>query len=370
MIRAEESVDVSAPRLVEAEAVSATATETTILNAVGHANACDVWLRTPTAWEPLVVLRLYGRLNDVRVLLKTVRLSEAHRTTASGVIHALALSVRGRPVTAFELTVQSTGATVTGGILMLQVWSAPGAAAVTGGAPSATQQAGEERTVAHLALLADTTPVLAQGDATGRPIVVGAGASGAPAGGVFSVQGAGSGGVLANRAVRGGGAMFSFVSPSVSKPSVATAGATTWLMMLRSTTKRIEVQRIIVSYHGLAAANAADGRIIICRSPNAPTGSSTNVTCQPFDAADTASETALIPGTGGTALALTGGLDLISVAVRCDMRDSFVYDADAWGKPIVLRSSPQETLGIRFIVDTVASGQTFGLHATVIFIEI
>ncbi len=370
MIRSEELVDVSAPRLVEAEAVALpSTTETTVLSAVGHASACDVWFKVPTAWESVVTLRLYGRLADARVLLKTVRIDESHRSTAGGVVSGIAISVRGRPVTAFELTAQATTTTLTGGIFMFQVWSANDAPLITGGITSAAQQATEERIVAHLAVRNGTAPVLASGDASGRTLVAGAGTAGAPAGGVLSIQGGGAGGVVTNRAVRGGGVMYSVVSPTVVKPSVA-AVATTWLMTLRSNAaKRVEVQRIIVTYHGLAAASAADGRIIICRSANAPTGGAA-ATPQAFDAADGSASSAALTFSAVTALALTGQVDLVSLGVRCDTRDRFVYDADAWGKPLVLRPSPLETLGIRFVVDTVAAGQTFGLHVTLIFIEV
>jgi hypothetical protein len=126
MLRGEELIQLSTPRLVETEAAVtlSTTAETTVLTAVGHASACDVWFKLPTAWESVVTLRLYARVADARVLLKTVRVDESHRSSAGGFVSGTAISVRGRPVTAFELTAQSSSAGVSNGQFMLNMWQA------------------------------------------------------------------------------------------------------------------------------------------------------------------------------------------------------------------------------------------------------
>jgi len=404
MLRGEELIDLSVPRLVETETAVTlgTTVETTVLTAIGHASACDVWFKLPTAWETVVTLRLYARVADARVLLKTVRIDESHRSTAGGFVSGTAISVRGRPVTSFELTAQSSTANVTNGQFMMNLWHSSEPPLVVGGITSAASQAAEERTVAHLAVRNGTTPVLAAGDASGRSLIAGPGVGGTPSGGVLTVQGHGAGGAITaiqgtagaaaarwpvylsdgtnpqgtttnplnSKAVRGGGAMYGLVSPAVVKVSLAAVG-TAWLMTVRSVSpKRIEAQRIIVTYHGVAAGANADGRIIICRATadgSGPPPSPTKIV--KFDSGDAASLATARLFSAATPLTLAAPLDLISLAVRGDMKDTFTFDADAWGKPIVLPAAG-ETLGIRFVVDTVVTAQFFWVSACVHWIEI
>ncbi len=340
MLRAEEMVQIDAPRMIEGSTTLPDNAERTAVTHVGNVNACDLWFRVPTAWESQVTLRVYARVKDARVLIKTVRVNEAQRTTAAGFVSGLGMSLRGLPVTGLEVTAQAPDVVTGTGTFSLSVWSSEAAPALVGGVPTSAAEASNAQTVAHLALRSGTTPVFGAGDALGRAVV---------------------------KAARDG-VMYSVVSPSTVKPSVAAVG-THWLMTLRSAAKRVEVQRIIVSYHGLSAAAAADGRLIVCRSTTAPTnGNSVAVTPRPFDSADTGATATC--RAYGTTLSVGGTLlELLSVSLRCDMKDQFIYDADAFGKPLVLLSSG-ETLAVRFIVDTTVAAQTFGLHVAITFIEV
>ena len=355
MIRSEELVDLSVPRLFESDPITpGTGVETVVASALGAFNACDAWFRVPSGWSSDLILRVYARLNDARVLLKEVDLADTHRTLASGFLSGIAISVRGRPVTGYEFAVQPRTALSATGRFMLQAWAGSDGPRVLGGVTTATQPAAEESLIA---VKSGGLPVLVAGDSSGRLLVAGAGTAGNPQGGLLSVQGSAA-----------AGPTYAIASPVTVKPSVATANTTTNIMTLRSSsTKRVEIRRIILSYHGVAAAAAADGRIQVLRTSNAPTGGNA-LTPIRFDSGQAAAAAAALV-VNPTAITLAATEMLLSVAVRCDSKDRLILRPDALGQPIALRTT-QETLLIRFTNDTVAASQTFGIHATVHFIEI
>ena len=113
------------PTVVDAESVAlSVGEETLVASAVQIASCCDVWFRVPSTWSN-VVLRLYGRVGAARALLRQVTLANAPSLVEAGMTTGIALTIRGRPVTAFELTCQSPELAVTDGALYLSVWHSP-----------------------------------------------------------------------------------------------------------------------------------------------------------------------------------------------------------------------------------------------------
>ncbi|MFO0612368.1 MAG: hypothetical protein U0414_07265 [Polyangiaceae bacterium] len=348
----------SVPQIFESDLVTPPPqVETVVAVAVGTFNACDAWFRIPsTGWATTTTFRFYARLNDARVLLKEVDLGDVHKTTdaLTSTVSGIVVSVRGRPVTGFELSVLARTALTGAGRFTLQAWTGADNPRVIGAGSVASQPAAEESLVA---VRSGSVPVHVAGDSAGRILVAGAGVASAPSGGVMTVQGPWA-----------AGPTYAIATPATVKPSLATASTTTNLLTLRSSaTKRVEIRRILLSYNGVAAAAAADGRIQVMRTASAPTGGNA-VTPVSFDGSQSAATaTALAPNP--TAIVLSPTEVLLSLTVRCDDKDKLVLEPDVLGQPIVLRTS-QETLCIRFTNDVAVASQTFSLQATVHFVEI
>jgi hypothetical protein len=114
-------------RLHDSGAIGLTSdAETTVLETVGEVSSADVWFVTPVAWPEQVIVRLYARLGAMRVLLGTLLLRDARGLEDGGNVSGLALSVRGRPCTGFELTLQRLpgGPSLENGRFVLQVGGA------------------------------------------------------------------------------------------------------------------------------------------------------------------------------------------------------------------------------------------------------
>lgn len=125
---------IESPQVVDAEDISLdVGAETLVASAVQSASCCDVWFRVPSSSWNNVVLRLYGRIGAARALLRQVTLDRAPATTDAGMSTGIAISVRGRPVTAFELTCQSQELPVSSGAFYLSVWHAPADLQSSGG---------------------------------------------------------------------------------------------------------------------------------------------------------------------------------------------------------------------------------------------
>lgn len=367
MIRGEELVDLSVPRLFESAGLSSTdlppLTETKVLTVVTAAAACDLWFKFPASWPSDLIFRLYGRVSDARVLLKYVELNDVHRTTSAGDVAGIAASLRGVPVTSLEVTLEGRTSipAATSGRVMLHVWSAADQPSVGGGVSSGgTQQLSAEHRL--IALRSGSTPVLAAGDSTGRALVAGAGTAGVPAGGVVSVQPAGI-----------GSPAYAVSTQFTVKPSIASVGTTNIITLRSGTTKRVELRRILLSYHGVAAAAGADGRIQALISP-ADHSVGTSVTPLRFNGSSSSAAATARVGAASTGLtpitwAPTGTELIFSLTVRCDSKDTLILEPDSWAQPWVLRTS-QETFGIRFTNDSIVASQTFAIAATIHFIEI
>jgi hypothetical protein len=131
--------DSTLPVVVESGPIAfAGTTEVVVATGSGSFSCCDVWLNVPATWLPSVTVRLYARLGVARVLLSQVSLSMAPLTSEGGAgasaYSGIAVSVRGRPASAFELSVQASELPLTtGGQFWLQLWDAPVEPSVVGG---------------------------------------------------------------------------------------------------------------------------------------------------------------------------------------------------------------------------------------------
>lgn len=131
------AADLGLPLTVESEAITLGGTsEVVVASEAGTYSCADVWFNVASSWIPRVTVRLYARLGASRVLVRQVTLSAAPTTTGGdGSLSGIAISLRGRPCTAFEVTCQATaGAVLTGGLFYLQAWHSHAEPSTSGGA--------------------------------------------------------------------------------------------------------------------------------------------------------------------------------------------------------------------------------------------
>lgn len=125
------------PVTVEWGPASLTAgTEVLVASEAGPYSCADVWCNVPLSWVDRVTARLYARLGAARILLRQVPLRKV-QLAANGATHlsGLAVSIRGRPCSAFELTLEaSTGDILQDGTFYLQVWHSATEPSSAGGA--------------------------------------------------------------------------------------------------------------------------------------------------------------------------------------------------------------------------------------------
>jgi hypothetical protein len=316
MLRPEANPNFSLPRLSEVDTPAiALNTETTVASLVGHASACDVWFRVPSAWETaLVVFRLYARVNDARVLIQTASINEVVRTTAAGVVSGLALSTRGFPVTAYEVTVQpvSVALTATTGAIKALTWTSEEVIRVPGVRPASFTR----------------SPYL--------------------------------------------------VTP-VAQTAVAlnaAAGTLTSLLAITSGARDVLIRRVSASFAGASAGAAADGRLQVLvfpsPAPSAPTPSGTVVAATRLsfdDPLPTAQVRGFVVGTAINNVPASPSL-LAAFVVRGDSKDSFTLDLDSTDSPIILRRGLADTLLIRFWLTTVATSGTLPILPSVLIAEV
>lgn len=316
MLRPDANPNFSLPRLVELDTPAiALNTETTVATLVGHASACDVWFRVPGAWETsLVVFRLYARVNDARVLIQTASINEVVRNTAAGIVSGLALSARGFPVTAFEVTVQpvSVALTAATGAIKAMTWATEEVVRVPNVRPASFTR----------------TPYLV------TPVAQTA--------------------VALNAAV----------------------GTLTNLLTITSGARDVLVRRVAASFAGLAAGAAAEGRVQILMFPSpAPTTPAVNsavVAATPLSFDDPAVSAQVRGFSGATAfnnIPATPSL-LGAFVVRGDSRDNFTLDLESSETPLILRRGRSDTLLIRFWLTTAATSGTLPILPSVLISEV
>lgn len=303
-----ELIDLGRPRIFESDPITPTATETTILVASGGYSACDVSFFLPASWKPPVgvTLRLYQIVGQARILLRSVAIGEVPLTdsptaTTSGV----AFQVRGRPSTMFELTlVQTGGSGVSGGRFYMSVWN--------------------------------------------------------------DVAGPTSGDALGSLNVRGVRDELAYSAATGVVQSTTPAGSTGALASLfklnSGLQRRIEIQRIVVSYFG---GNTTATQFISLRGARIstnPTGNGAGASHEPSDPNSTG-----LFRSGGTA---TGTADMLSLVVKGDDRNYFEWRANDWGKPIVLRAGSTEGFEVRWVVGGVALSTAMSLSCSFHWVEI
>lgn len=160
------------PAVVESMPVSLGSTaEVLVASEVGAFSACDVHFNVPAAWEERVTVRVYARLGASRVLMRQVALERVGATPGSGgTVSGLAVSVRGRPCSGFEVTVQATaGDALEDGRFYLQVWHSAVEPSTSGGGP-VPEVATAVPMVAATLLAVDSTGALREvrADSAGR----------------------------------------------------------------------------------------------------------------------------------------------------------------------------------------------------------
>jgi hypothetical protein len=316
MLRPEANPNFSLPRLVDLDTPAiAQNVETTVATLVGHASACDVWFRVPGAWETsLVVFRLYARVNDARVLVQTASINEVVRNTTAGIVSGMALSARGFPVTAFEVTVQPVSAALTAatGAIKAMTWAAEPIVPVPRVRPASFTR----------------TPYL--------------------------------------------------VTPVAQTAVALNAAANTLtnLLTITSGARDVLVQRVSVSFGGAAGGAAADGRLQVLMfpspAPSTPTVSNTVVAATPLsldDPAPTAQVRGVVAGSPFNNIPASPSL-LAAFFVRGDSRDHFTLDLESTETPIILRRGRADTLLLRFWLTTVATSGTLPILPSVLISEV
>ncbi len=449
----------SQPRLVESAAIGLPdETERVALQHVGQASACDVWFSVPPDWE-FVLLKLYGKLGSLRVLLHSVAIRDAGGITLAGRLSGIALSLRGRPCASFELTAQrGPGDPLTDGRFVAQFWSDQQLPSVAGGAPFGEIGFTPTTGGADIALVAgkatdsgdpsdrfkllrvDSSGALhvvapdpldvtlagtlavegtgTSGTPTGRILTVqgpnagvlavsatGTGTAGSPAGGVLTVQGpsggtlqvAGggssgspSGGVLSVQGVSGGTGISveqglgtgdsantwvvqlsdgdTFHSDSyplpvkVRRPLVAYSASTGIVTgpttvstavslgyLWRSASLKVEIVRILVSWQpGSATAGELSIRGARITAQHAsPMG--TTPTPERHDIGD--GSAGAVFRAAPTGAPTRSSTDMFVVTTRWNQSDRYEWNAESFGKPIVLRAGQSEGFEVRAFAD-------------------
>ena len=316
-----------------------------VVSAVGPFSCCDVWFSQPDRSGHRFWINVYGRVGDLRVLLVSVKATELTLSTDGSREGALAAAVRGRPCTAFEIEC-ATEEGIAGVNVFVQAWHADVAMDVTGidrtvvarqGSPAAQSDrwpvylstGTAERGLVNTPLFTRLSDGTAALGSVANPIITTAATSRA----TYSVA--------SDRALALG----------------AAAGTTTILGALwmgASPTKRIEVQRIEISFWGASTSGAA--RVRLQRIISQPS-SGTSLTAQNHDTSDAAASATF--KVLSTALAMT--TDILMFVVKPDAKDVWVWTAAEAGKPMVLLNN--QGLEIRAVTDTaMASAMTFGIN--------
>lgn len=123
------------PVMSEAKALSLDSSEEAlILSEIGSFSACDVWMHVTPDWLERVILRVYARVGRARVLMRSVQLSSVPATEDGDFRAGIAVSLRGFPCRAFEVTVQpDSSAPLEDGSFHLQAWHAGGSVSASAG---------------------------------------------------------------------------------------------------------------------------------------------------------------------------------------------------------------------------------------------
>jgi hypothetical protein len=364
----------------EVLALSTTDTEETLVASVaGEFGSCDVWFSGPSDWlaaSPAVIVRLYARHGTARLMVGQANLMDAqHTEDRNGVSSAWAFSARGVESNGFEVTCQRTsgGDRLTGGQFFLRAKAGSAtpsllAAGGLAGLRSVTvsnvvqvQPAGPLTVVQSQPSALSATVVQSSSSALQATAAQGAAAAAANRWPVYLSDGTAALGTTTNPfyvgRIRDASPTFAATTGLVGTGGTVAVKSLAYLW--RSTSKRIEVSRITVSY--LPGPTTGTGLYVVFRATRftaTPTG--TPVSAAALDSSDSL-------GVGiysATSSPAPSSGDIFAVAVLATASGLYEWRAGSSGKPIVLRAGVSE--GIQVIAD-VKSTLSTQMQATVGF---
>lgn len=327
-----------------------------VVSAVGAFDSCDLYFSAPEGAGAAAEIRVYGRVGDVRILLATTNMSSQPLTVTGTREGALLVSIRGRPCASFEVECTPVG-DEPGLQFFLQAWQGDASHDVTfGTARVSTVKQGEP------AASAGRWPVfLSDGSA----------AQGLAASPLFVrlSDGTAAAGTAANplptRAVCTL-ASFSVASDVVTGPT--TVGSVISLAYLwGNTAKRIEIHRIDVSWMGGDTAGQLAVRGCFITALDAAPGG-TALLPLGHERSDTATAAFRYAATRAPTR-VTPLVDSFAVAAKGGDPGLYTWEADDYGKPIVLRPSTQEGFEVR-AVGAAAFTSSMKLVVTMHWVEI
>lgn len=384
---------------MESEAITLTQAMTSdqvVVSAAGAFSACDVWFYGPDSWMGAtdnVVVRVFGRQGGARVLMGETSLRDAQRSDdGHGQSSAWVLSVRGAPVEGFEVTCRRTAGTsdldagyfmlcassradratlsASGGIAAARAVTLSGAAVVTQSSASALQATVSQPSASALQATVSQPSASAlqatvsQSNASSLQATVSqatasalqsTAAQGAPAAHanrwpVILSDGANAQGTTTNplftQHAHEQRATFAAVAGPVATGTAAAVKSIAYLWHPSTSTKRVEIRRILVAYAaGGTTGHALIRGIKITAEAGSPGGST--VTPTALDGADSTSlQVRTAPTNAPTRLTSS---DAFAFVIGGASSGSYEWVAGKHGKPIVLRASTNE--GIEIAVD-------------------
>ncbi len=379
----------AAPQLFESETVNMLSSDPAkvVVSAIGSYSCAEVYISRPAGTSIDHHVRVFGRVGDARVLLAEVLAGELTYTVEDTREGAIALSVRGRPCSAFEVECAPKSENFSGIQVFLQAWHADVPHEVTTGPQrvvAVTQGAPAAQSNRWPVMISDgTNPYGTVSTPFFTRLSNGSAAQGAVTTPLFTRLSDGTaaqGGVTTPLFVRLSDGATDFgtkTNPLTSQPVEATratysgggatllslaAAANTTLMLAAlwnaaNSGVGAEIQRITISYWG--ASTSGSVRVRARRITTAPT-TGTEVIPQQHDSSDNPAGADLwIPP---TSIAFSG-VDFFMLALKPDARDTYVWSARDAGRPIVLRRGQAEGFEIRAITETaMASAMTFGIY--------
>ncbi len=353
----------TAPQLFESGPITMAGADPArvVVAAIGSYSCADVWVSRPTGNGEKYDIRLFGRVGDARVLLARVDPSELSYTVDGTREGTIAFSIRGRPVTALELECAPSN-DVTNIQFFVQAWHADVESnAAVGPDPtvSVTQGPAGSASLRWPVYLSDGTS--AQG-VVNKPVFVRLSDGTAAAGTTASP--------VAVRTTRDGAKTFGVVGSAVASGSAGVPNGTASLGYLwkASGTGRVEILRIIVSYlaNGSTAGSLSLRGAHITAEPGS--GTATQGTIVSFDRADTSSSSPVPVFKSGHTGAPTRQADLFLATFGGNQSGTFIWSAEEYGKPIVLRASQAEGFEVRAVTASVTTAMS--LAVTFHWIEI
>jgi hypothetical protein len=144
----------------------------------------------------------------------------------------------------------------------------------------------------------------------------------------------------------------------------ATVTSLAYLFHPGANTKRIKIQRIMVSWSGNGGNNSLSIRGNFITAENGAPGG-TSQTINALDRADAASTLTFRTGATGAPTRVTGDLLTLALEGGSSAQESFqLFDALQFGKPIILRASTAEGFEVRSVIggSNIASVVSVGIY--------